>query len=266
MTLRLPNVRSLFLPDPGHLLLDVDLSGADAQVVAWEANDQDLKNAFRAGMKIHVKNATDLFGSAFTDAPGETSNKGTPKGAIYDQCKRAIHATNYGASPWTLTRTADIGWKTWQSERFQETYFRLHPGIGPTRNPDSWHARVARDVQTRRQVRNIFGNRIIYFDRPDNLLPKALAWIPQSTIAGVCSRGALRLRKSLPWCSILLQVHDSLVFQIPSHRASPGSFAEIRKSLEVIVPYRDPLIIPWGLAFSSKSWGEVEKKKWEEVT
>lgn len=264
--IHLPNVRRLFIPDPGHLLIDVDLSGADAQVVAWEANDEDLKKAFRSGLKIHVKNATDLFGEGFTLAEGETGVKSSPKGALYDQCKRAVHATNYGASPWTLTRTAGIGWKLWQSERFQSRWFALHPGIGPTSNPDSWHSRTLRDVQTKRLIRNIFGNRIVYFDRPDNLFSKALAWVPQSTIAGVCARGALQLRKECPWADLLLQVHDSLVFQIPAQRATPSSFRTIRQSLSVDCPYPgDPLTIPWGLSFSSKSWGDCEKKNWEEV-
>jgi hypothetical protein len=47
----LPNVRRLFKPDPGFTLIDIDLSGADAAVVAWEANDQELKDAFMSGMK-----------------------------------------------------------------------------------------------------------------------------------------------------------------------------------------------------------------------
>jgi hypothetical protein len=35
--------------------------------------------------------------------------------------------------------------------------------------------------------------------------------------------------------------------------------SEIRKALEVVIPYPDPLIIPWDLKSSLKSWGEMEK-------
>ena len=46
----LPNIRKFIVPDPGYLIVDADLSGADAQVVAWEADDADLKEAFRDGV------------------------------------------------------------------------------------------------------------------------------------------------------------------------------------------------------------------------
>jgi hypothetical protein len=68
---------------------------------------------------------------------------------------------------------------------------------------------------------------------------------------------------SLPWVTILKQVHDSLVFQIPTHRFTPANLAVIKQHLEVEVPYPDdPLLIPWEASYSLKSWGDVEKMKW----
>lgn len=251
MVAKLPNVRKLFIPDKGYTIFDADLSGADAQVVAWEANDDDLKRAFRAGLKIHAKNAEDVFGDEYRNAPGDRSNKGTPKGKMYDQNKRAVHATNYGASAFTLHRNPDIKWPLPKAEAFQRKWFNLHPGI------KDWHQRTSHDLYASRTIRNKFGYRIIYFDRLDALLPQALAWVPQSTVAIVARKGALRLVAELPYAEILLQVHDSLVFQIPNHRADEHD--KIREALSVPVPYpNDPLVIPWGLAKSSVSWGDVK--------
>ena len=39
----MPNIRKLYVPDPGYEIFDIDFSGADAQVVAWEADDKPLK-------------------------------------------------------------------------------------------------------------------------------------------------------------------------------------------------------------------------------
>lgn len=247
----LPNVRKLFLPDPGHVICDVDLSGADAQVVAWEANDHDLKAAFQKGLDIHNHNGRNVFGEQYD--PDASPRKYTMR----DELKRAVHGTNYAAGVRTLSKT--LGWTEPFTRGFQETWFRLHPGVR------EWHRRVERDLQSTRSVRNKFGYRIVYFDRPDNLLPKGLAWIPQSTVAVVCGRGAVRLSKEIPWVTVLLQVHDSIVFQVPVSRTNSSSFADIRKSLEISIPYGDPLTIPWGLALSDRSWGEVSKVKWEEV-
>lgn len=250
--LKLPNIRKLFLPDPGHVICDVDLSGADAQVVAWEAQDEDLKSAFKARIDVHNKNGTDILGEAYD--PKKVRG-------IYemrDAVKRTTHGTNYAGSARTIAKT--IGWSTWEVEAFQLRWFAKHPGIR------EWHRRTERDLQVRRMVQNRFGYRIIYFDRPDNLLPKGLAWIPQSTIAGVTCRAAVTLCKTVPWADLLLQVHDSLVFQIPTHRANDSSLETLKQALSVEIPYPgDPLLIPWGLAVSEKSWGDVQKRKWENV-
>ena len=63
MTVELPNIRKLFVPDPGYVIFDADLAGADAQVVAAEAGDSDLLAAFKGGLDVHTKNATDLGAS-----------------------------------------------------------------------------------------------------------------------------------------------------------------------------------------------------------
>lgn len=252
MSWNTPNVRRLFKPDPGHIICDVDLSGADAQVVAWEANDEDLKTAFRAGLDIHDHNGKTVFGSAYLrDAKPR-------KYTMRDELKRGVHGTNYVAGKRTLATT--LGWTQAQVGAFQSSWFKAHPGIA------EWQRRVDRDLQLTRSVQNKFGYKIVYFDRPDNLLPKGLAWVPQSTVAIVAARGAVQLSRQLPWATVLLQVHDSVVFQIPSHRAEPSSFRSIREALTITVPYPDPLNIPWGLAMSDKSWGDVKKQKWEDLT
>lgn len=159
--------------------------------------------------------------------------------------------TNYGGKPMTMTRNPLIAWPLNESEAFQRKWFGLHPGIL------EWHKRKQHELQTSRTAHNAFGYRIIYFDRLDGLLPQALAWTPQSTVAEVTFRGALQLKRECPWVEMLLQVHDSLVFQVPFHRSE--EYAKIRAGLRISVPYADPLIIPWGLKSSPTSWGDVEK-------
>lgn len=251
---RLPNVRKMFIPDPGYTVIDVDLSGADAQVVAWEADDAKLKEAFRAGKSVHLMNGEDLLGAEFTNAAGHHKSPGTPKGRMYDALKRFVHGTNYLGSARTLSQTPDIGWPEHLCKSRQKRWLDdLHPGIR------GWHDRIRRELAKSRAIRNQFGYRIVYFDRIDSVLSQAVAWGPQSTVAEVCFRGGLQLRKGVPWVEFLLQVHDSLVFQIPNHRAGEASTLDlIIRHLQVVVPYPDPLIIPWGVASSNRSWGECK--------
>jgi DNA polymerase I-like protein with 3'-5' exonuclease and polymerase domains len=260
-----PNVRALFLPDPGPdewVIVDADLSGADAGVVAWETNDQALKESFRSGISLHNYNASKFWQSKYDTASGDTKNKRTLKGRMYADIKGATHGTNYGASGRTVA--INLGWPIKEGERFREFWYREHPGVL------DWHKRTERQLYTNRRVTNAFGYRMVYFDRIAGLLPQALAWVPQSTVALCTFMGARQVddtynperdRYNIPipnhpnnkvtW---LLQVHDSLVFQI--RKKDMHLLPAIAKALEVVIPYEDPLIIPWSLATSDKSWGE----------
>jgi len=68
--------------------------------------------------------------------------------------------------------------------------------------------------------------------------------------------------KETPWVELLLQVHDSIVFQFPiSHRTRIN---EIHSALHsVIIPYDDPLCIPWKLSLSLESWGAATAVEWK---
>lgn len=254
----LPNIRKMFIPDRGMVIVDADLSGADAQVVAWEADDVALKAAFRAGKSVHLMNGADLLGEKFINASGHHKDLGTQKGKMYDALKRFVHATNYLGSAKNLLLNPSIGpvFK-WTLPEFQRNQIRwldtLHPGIR------RWHKRVERSLNESRSIRNQFGYRIVYFDRIDSVLTNAVAWGPQSTVAEVCFRGALQLRRSIPWVEMLLQVHDSIVFQIPAHRWNASSTLDtLQRHLANTVPYPDPLTISWGIAGSEKSWGDCK--------
>ena len=252
-TFLLPNIRKMFIPDPGKVIVDADLAGADAQVVAWEADDPKLKQAFRDGKSVHLMNGEDLLGTEFTQAEGHHKLPGTPKGRLYDALKRFVHGTNYLSTARNLHLNPAVGWPLPACEARQRRWFDLHPGIR------DWHRRTEAEIAHTRSVRNKFGYRIVYFDRPDSVLTQAVAWRPQSTVAEVCFRGALQLRRGLPWAELLLQVHDSIVFQIPSHRWGEATTVDsIKRHLEVPVPYSDPLLIQWSVAGSSTSWGDCK--------
>lgn len=240
---KLPNVRKIFIPDRGYTIFDADLSGADAQVVAAEGNDQWLINAIVSGYDLHSENATEILGEAFTKLTGPARR------AVRQAFKSGVHGTHYGASPKTLV--SNLGFDVPMWTRFQSNWFRKHPGV------KDWQNRVSRNLSTNRTISNAFGYRIIFFDRIDSIYPEALAWAPQSTVAEVCFRGALQLKDRCPWVEILLQVHDSLVFQVPFHRSD--CIPAIRSALPVPVPYPDPLLIPWGLKSSTVSWGDCKE-------
>jgi DNA polymerase-1 len=255
----LPNVRKVFIPDPGHVMFEADLKGADAQVVAWEADDDDLKEAFRKGVDIHVHNAEAMWGAEFTKLPLGSHARDHKR----QECKHTIHGIHYGCTP--RTTAIQRGWLVSEAERFHNRWLSLHPGVR------TYHERVRHHLQTSRTVTNKFGFRRVFFDRIDTCFTEALAWIPQSTVALNTYYGALQLEKKFwpyqqrpGWFptekdkeGMLLQTHDSINFQFRLDRVPMK--VELQNILAVPLPYPDPLTIQWSLKKSTKSWGEMEE-------
>ncbi len=250
----LPRVKEMFVPDPDHIMFDADLAGADAQVVAWEAGDEKLKEGFRTGAPIHLLNARDLFDDPQLQTCTDKEAKANPRLNTFRQkAKVGVHATNYGCRERTLA--SHLGISVAEATRFQDRWFSTHPEI------EQWHRAVEHSLQTTRTVTNKFGYRRQYFDRISEILPQALAWIPQSTVALCINRGWVQLvRSGLP-AEILLQVHDSIVGQF--HRRhldnDPAFPKRIIEAMTVVIPYDDPLIIPVSIGISDKSWGHCKE-------
>lgn len=250
----LPNIRKLFVPDPGYTFFDVDLRAADLYVVVWESNDDQLKIALREGIDLHLLNAGSVFGiSALTlDNLRDPDFVRDAKQRFARQrqfTKVWVHGTNYGGGPRTMA--AAVGVTIGEAERYRARWFHEHPGI------KAWHDRTEASLRSTHSVRNRLGYRRYYFDRVEGLLPEGLAWIPQSTVACVINRAWERIYREEPKVQVLLQVHDSLGGQYQTHL---GDWAKKRivDLCQVTVPYDDPLVIPVGIKTSTVSWGDAE--------
>ena len=249
----LPNVRKIFVPDQGFTFFDMDLDRADMQVVVWEADDGELKAALRKGVDMHLLNAISLAGKDAPDLDWLVEGHGEYDRirSIYKKerqlAKSFIHGTNYGGGARTMAIAAGI--TVAQAERFQRMYFGKYPGI------KDWHTRTLAQLQSHRYVENRFGYRRYYFDRVDGLLPEALAWVPQSTVACYINRVWMNIYKNIPEVWVLMQVHDSLCGQFPTHKKESLMARMKEEAAKVVIPYPDPLIIPVGIKTSEISWG-----------
>lgn len=231
----LPNIKRLLKPDPGMVIGDFDLAQADAQVVAWEANDDELKAIFRDPTRdLHAENAKAIFG-AVTKANRQLAKAG-------------VHATNYGAGARTLA--SSLGITVAEAEAFIARWFDIHPGIR------DWHEEIKSQLEADRTVRNAFGYQRQYFDRVERLFTEAVAWIPQSTVALVITKAIIRLHREHPEVDFLMQVHDSIVAQWRVADQKRALMA-VKQCMEVEIPYDDPLVIPVGGAISQVSLGNV---------
>lgn len=249
-----PNIRSMFIPDPGYTFFDGDLDRADLQVVVWEADDPMLKAALAQGVDIHLMNVFSLDGK--DPPPLEELVEGHPKYPDHrgprkharEFAKVFCHGTNYGGQ--SRTMAANTGRTVNEIDRAQKLWFGAHPGI------KKWHERIKLQVSKFRFVENRFGYRWYIFDRVDSIIPEAIAWIPQSTVSVVINRIWVRIWELCPEVEVLLQVHDSLAGQYPTGLF--GYKQRIEEVAQILVPYEDPLIIPFSVKTSEVSWGDCK--------
>ena len=239
--LKMPNVRAMFIPDKGYVIVGVDLDRADAQVVAWESGDEPLKEIFKTGEDVHAANALVI-------------------GSSRQVAKSFVHGTNYLGSAAGVARACGI--TLHKTKVGQAAWFAAHPAI------KEWHNRVWLDLQTTRTLTTAFGRKRYFFGRVDrNLQKEAMAWVPQATVAQVTNIG---LRKMYDDSSkgllhevdlqILNQVHDEIVFQFKYDKNTISDVLQRVKELmeSTVIPYDEPLVIGVGFKTSLKSWGHIE--------
>lgn len=240
----LPNMRTIFVPDPGFTFFDTDLSKADLRVVIWESDETEMKAMLAEGRDPYIETAREFYNDP-TITKRLPNGQDNPKYKIF---KSFAHGTHYLGTAVGLSQR--LGLTVHQAERTQKWYFGKYPKI------KDWQEVFCDEIRRTRRVKNAFGYTRVYFDRiSESTCREAIAWLPQSTVACVINRVWKNLFDHAPQIQVLLQVHDSLAGQFPTHRTAEchEDFARLSR---IVVPYPDPLIIPIELKTSEKSWGD----------
>lgn len=238
--LELPNVRTLFLPDPGNSFFDIDLSSADLRIVTWESGATEMKAMLKEGKNPYVEIAKEYYRDPSI----------TKKHPRYRDFKSLAHGTHYLGTAKGLSDR--IGLSVHEVDTVQKWYFGKFPEI------KAWQEDFKDQVAKRRYIENCFGYRCYIFDRIEGtVFNQAIAWLPQSTVACLINRAYVAIDEQLPQVEVLLQVHDSLAGQFPTH-LKDWAIKRIVELAEIPLPYDDPLVIPVGVKTSDKSWGDCE--------
>jgi DNA polymerase I-like protein with 3'-5' exonuclease and polymerase domains len=237
--LELPNIRELYIPDPGKTYFDIDLDSADLRIVCWEADIPEMKAMLATGAKVYVEVAKEYYKD-----PTITKHH-----KMYGTFKSLCHGTHYlGTAKGLATR---LGLSVHEVDKIQKWYYGKFPEL------KTWQDNLKDQVFKRRMVENVFGYRCYFFDRIEGtIFNQAVAWIPQSTVACLINRGYMNIHNNLKEVDVLLQVHDSLAGQFDTPKTE-WAVRRIQEECAVPLPFPgDPLIIPVGIKTSPVSWGE----------
>ncbi len=240
-------IRKMFVPREGCVLVDADYSQIELRVLAHIADDEIMQKAFLAGQDVHTVTAAQVFGVA----PEEVT-------ALQRRHAKAVNfGIVYGISEFSLSE--DIGVSRWEAKEYIENYLNNYSGV---RN---YMKQVVVDAREKGYTQTMYGRRRYIpeltasnFNIRQGAERVALNTPIQGTAADIIKLAMIRvdqaLRQKYPQAKLLLQVHDELIVECPEEIAEDVA-ALISHEMEHVAQLNVPLIAE---AKIGKSWYEAK--------
>ena len=240
-------IRKMFIPAEGCVLVDADYSQIELRLLAHISGDAAMQAAFTSGADIHTATASQVFHVDPADVTHEMRRR----------AKAVNFGIVYGISAFSLSQ--DIGVTVAEAKAYMEAYFATFPGVRRYMDGVVAQAKERGFVETlfhrRRELPEIrssnfnlraFGERV------------ALNMPIQGTAADIMKLAMVaverRLKEELPEAALVLQVHDELIVECPEAQTEAAAKL-LEEEMEQVVSLSVPLTAEahWG-----KNWLEAK--------
>ncbi len=241
-------LRKLFTAgEKGYLLIDADYSQIELRVLAHLSGDEAMCEAFREGVDIHRRTASQVFG--------------VPEEAVTEDMRRRAKAVNfgivYGISDFGLAK--DIGVSRMEAKRYIDAYFATYPKVRLFMEESVARAKSCGFVKTmfgrRRYIPELsssnfntrsFGQRV------------AMNTPVQGTAADIIKIAMVHVSQALEQrglkSRLILQVHDELIVRSPEEEVEEVKHL-LKKEMERAAAMNVPLLAEVGCGYS---WYEAK--------
>lgn len=239
-------IREGFIAPPGRLLMSSDYSQVELRILAHLSGDEAMTRAFLEGGDVHRATAAQVFG--------------VEPGSVTPEMRRQAKAVNfgivYGMSAFRLGRDLEIG--TRKAQEFIDAYFSRFSGV--KRFIDA----TVSEAKDKGVVTTMMGRRrrlpeLAASDRATQSFGERLAVNTpiQGSAADIIKIAMIRLHRrireaSLPM-TMILQVHDELVFEV-DREAVPDMTPIVKEVMENVVEMRVPLVVE---SSTGENWAEA---------
>jgi DNA polymerase-1 len=235
-------IREAFVADKGYKLMSADYSQIELRLLAHVAGIDALKKAFKEGEDIHAMTASQVFG--------------VPVKGMDPMIRRQAKAINfgiiYGISAFGLGR--QLGIPNSEAGEYIKAYFSRYPGIR------DYMERTKEIARQKGYVTTLYGRKCHVPGIKDknpamrNFSERAAINAPiQGGAADVIKRAMVRLPAALATAGLkarmLLQVHDELVFEVPSAEVD-ATKTLVGKVMESAAHLDVPLVVETGVGDS----------------
>lgn len=242
-------IREAFVPrKEDWVIYSSDYSQIELRVLAHISDDEHLKAAFLEGQDIHSSTAMRVFGI-------EKAEDVTPN--MRRQAKAVNFGIVYGISDYGLSQNLGITRKA--AQQYIDTYFDRYPGV------KEYMETVVREAKDKGYIETLYHRRRYLPDinsRNFNLRSFAERTAINSPIQGSAAdilKIAMieldrRMKEEKLEATMLLQVHDELVFEVPESELEQLNQL-VKEVMETAVSLHVPLVADssWG-----KTWYEAK--------
>lgn len=260
--------RKQFVALPGYTLVEMDYKALEAQLVGVFAEDKEYIKAAKLGVHSILMARVQGIKINLDSPPNEVKKVlkalKTADPVMYDSCKHVVHGSNYLGTP----RRLRIGWpdlfpSVGAAKKIQDLYFSTL-----ARKVRRWQQDVLNLAYHQHFLEGPYGYRHYFWDVLHYVgkqlewgtdAKKAVAFLPQSTGAGLISEAILRIYRQFPevfkWLKWM--IHDSLIAMVPNSELSYGIGA-----MKACMEYPEPRL--GGLSVEveievGKNWGELHE-------
>ncbi len=240
-------IRKMFVPKEGCVLVDADYSQIELRVLAHIAEDKAMQEAFCSGADIHTATASQVFG--------------VPAEEVTPLQRRHAKAVNfgivYGISEFSLAE--DIGVSRYEAREYIDSYLNNYRGVR------DYMKKVVADARDIGYTETLYGRRRYIpelkstnFNIRSGAERIALNTPIQGTAADIIKLAMIRVENALnerfPEAKLLLQVHDELIVECPEEMAEPVA-ALVSREMETVAKLHVPLTAE---AKYGKSWYDAK--------
>ncbi len=241
-------IRKAFIPGiPDGMILSADYSQIELRIMAYVCGDPELIRAFEQGEDVHAATAMRVFN---VDRNGLDPN-------MRRKAKEVNFGIMYGIGPFGLARRLKISQT--EAKELIGTYFANYPGVRAYIDETIALARTRGYVETlsgrRRYYREINASNAARRGAEE----RAAVNMPiQGTAADIIKLAMIDIHRELPLrfpsASMLMQVHDELVFEAPRD-VVPDLSAFVKAKMEGAYDLGSvPLVVDTG---SGENWFEA---------
>ena len=226
-------IRKMFIPKEGHVLVDADYSQIELRVLAHIADDAVMQDAFISGQDVHTVTAAQVFGVA-------------PE-LVTSLQRRHAKAVNfgivYGISEFSLAE--DIGVSRYEAKDYIDSYLAHYSGVR------SYMKNIVIDAREKGYTATMYGRKRYIpelsasnFNIRSGAERIALNTPIQGTAADLIKLAMIRVENALnatyPEAQLLLQVHDELIVECPREIA-PEVAALVSREMQAVASLKVPL-------------------------